>query len=218
LVAPVKGLRERQQLLFPLLDLVREHDAALELVLEVGVLLDPVDGYDEIGLVSQPVQKHGDAVGGLGDLHDIHRGPNGCPDGFTGHPEVLENPLLPCGRGPAVAAHGGNHKGSETEFLERRDHRAEDLREIGDATAAARDGHRLTRADAVREVHAGHLGLDLVTDVDRRGFFKSLFDADHVGQRHRRLSVSALCPWAQNLASKSRFLAYTLPHPSKQGE
>jgi hypothetical protein len=116
-------------------------DAALDVALEVGVRLDPVDREDAVGLGRVGVEVHGRAAGQPVDLDGLHRGADRHAEALLGHPEVGEQLDLPLRGGAAVRAHRRHHERLRTGRAQPLPGRAHHLGLVVDAPAAGGDRH-----------------------------------------------------------------------------
>src|SRR5207249_5309424 len=123
------------------------HQSALDLAVEVGVLLDAVDEDNTVRSRRVAVQVDRQAVVGRADLIDLHRRVDRAADERLGHPERRQDLDLALGRRAPVATHCWNDEWLSADPPNRLDRPAGDARDVGDAATSDRDGDPLSLTD-----------------------------------------------------------------------
>ncbi len=163
------------------------HQAAFDIAHEPRVRLDAADHKHVIRLVRELVEMDRNALGRLADDDGLHRGFDRAAAKLLGDAVALDNLALAFGRAPAVAAHGRHNKRFGAEGFEMVDGGLDDRVNVGDAAAARRYGHALTRLDLLPEIQFGELALDFVGNVVDTRAVKRLTKTKHLGESgHRR--------------------------------
>ena len=132
------------------------------------------------GFGGEPVEEHGGTVVELGYFDDIHS----CLDRTT-HALSIETVagqhlLLAFGRGTAVTTHRRQQEGLAAGLFDAVDDRAGDELDIGDATAAARNGDSRAGGRWPRPDRRLLAGGDFAGHVGERVVGKVLLDRSHL--------------------------------------
>jgi hypothetical protein len=148
------------------------------------VRLDAIDDDDRIGFGGVLVHVHGRAVGQMTDDFGVHARFDRHTGESLGDAVALEHLFLPLGGGRAVAAHRRKYEGFRARGLQLADCRAGDLRDVGDAAAAAADRDALSGLDATAHFGAFELSADGSIDIGQADGLEFLPHVCHSRERH----------------------------------
>ncbi len=154
-------------------------EAAFDRPAETGMRLDPVYGDDVVRLVGILVAIDRHAID-IGDLHDVHRGPDRRAGISLAHAIAFEDLLLAFRRAAAMTAHGRHQKRLGARLFQLIHDRLHDRRLRSNAPAADSDGDGFAS-----EVDMGEflkLQRDVGVDIGDLVRVESLDGATHARQ------------------------------------
>ena len=142
---------------------------------------DPVDEYNPVGPMGQPVQEQGNPVHLTHRFH-LHGGPHRHTHALLGDSPGSQDLLLAFGHGAAVRTHGRSNKGIIAGLFQFTGHGPDNSGQVGNTPAADGHGHAGALGQTQMVLDAHPFPVHFRQNIHGRRDIKTLPNHPHLGQ------------------------------------